>query len=126
MTVVLDASALLAYLQQEAGSKLVDALLSDALMASVNWAEVVQKSISAGVDVTGMRKDLQALGMRVEPFLPADGDTAGQLWASTRQLGLSLGDRACLSLGLRLGLPVVTCDRLWKQLALDLDIQVLR
>jgi ribonuclease VapC len=61
MTVVLDASALLAYLQQEAGSELVDALLSDALMASVNWAEVVQKSISAGVDVTGMRKDLQAL-----------------------------------------------------------------
>jgi ribonuclease VapC len=87
MTVVLDASALLAYLQQEAGSELVDALLSDALMASVNCAEVVQKSISAGVDVTGMREDLQALGMRVEPFLPADGDTAGQLWASTRQLG---------------------------------------
>ena len=78
MTVVLDASALLAYLQQEAGSELVDALLSDALMASVNWAEVVQKSISAGVDVTGMREDLQALGMRVEPFLPADGGTAGQ------------------------------------------------
>lgn len=48
MTVVLDASALLVYLQQEAGSELVDALLSDALMASVNWAEVVQKSISAG------------------------------------------------------------------------------
>ena len=87
---------------------------------------MVQKSISAGVDVTGMREDLQALGMRVEPFLPADGDTAGQLWASTRQLGLSLGDRACLSLGLRLGLPVVTCDCIWKQLALDLDIQVLR
>lgn len=34
MTVVLDASALLAYLQQEAGSELVDALLSDALMAT--------------------------------------------------------------------------------------------
>ena len=126
MTVVLDASALLAYLQQEAGAELVDAVLSEAHMASVNWAEVVQKSLSAGVDVVGMREDLQALGLRVEPFLPTDGDTAGQLWASTRQLGLSLGDRACLSLGLRLGLPVLTCDRAWSQLPLALEIQVLR
>ena len=126
MTVVLDASALLAYLQQEAGAELVDAVLSEAHMASVNWAEVVQKSLSAGVDVVGMREDLQALGLRVEPFLPTDGDTAGQLWASTRQLGLPLGDRACLSLGLRLGLPVLTCDRAWSQLPLALEIQVLR
>ena len=76
--------------------------------------------------MVGMREDLQALGLRVDPFLPTDGDTAGQLWASTRQLGLSLGDRACLSLGLRLGLPVLTCDRAWSQLPLALEIQVLR
>jgi ribonuclease VapC len=126
MTVVLDASALLAYLQQEAGSEPVDALMADALMVSVNWAEVVQKLVSAGVNVDGMREDLQALGLRVEPFLPGDGDRAGRLWSSTRQLGLSLGDRACLSLGLRLGLKVVTCDRAWAQLPLDLEIELLR
>ncbi len=44
-----------------------------------------------------MLEDLQALGMKLEPFLPVDGTTAGQLWAPTRQLGLSLSDRACLS-----------------------------
>lgn len=126
MTVVLDASALLAYLLQEPGGDVVDGLLNDARMASVNWAEVVQKSLSAGVDVAGMREELLTLGMQVEPFLAVDGECAGQLWPLTRQQGLSLGDRACLSLGLRLGLTVVTCDRAWAQLPLELEVQVLR
>jgi ribonuclease VapC len=126
MAVVLDASALLAYLREEPGAGVVDGLLADAHMASVNWAEVVQKSLSAGVDVDGMQEDLQALGMRVEPFLPVDGEWAGRLWPLTRQQGLSLADRACLSLALRLGLTVVTCDRAWAQLPLDLEVQLLR
>ena len=126
MTVVLDASALLAYLLQEPGAEVVDGLLSDARMTSVNWAEVVQKSLSAGVEVQGMREELQALGMQVEPFVAADGERAGQLWPLTRQHGLSVGDRACLSLGLRLGLKVVTCDRAWAELPLELEVQVLR
>lgn len=110
MTVVLDASALLAYLQQEPGAEVVDGLLSDARMTSVNWAEVVQKSLSAGVEVQGMRDELQALGMQVEPFLAADGERAGQLWPLTRQQGLT----------------VVTCDRTWAELPLELEVQVLR
>ncbi|NBW64139.1 MAG: PIN domain nuclease, partial [Synechococcaceae bacterium WB4_1_0192] len=119
-------SALLAYLLQEPGAEVVDGLLSDARMTSVNWAEVVQKSLSAGVEVQGMREELQALGMQVEPFVAADGERAGQLWPLTRQQGLSLGDRACLSLGLRLGLKVVTCDQAWAELPLELEVQVLR
>ena len=126
MAVVLDASALLAYLREEPGAEVVDGLMADAHMASVNWAEVVQKSLSAGVDVDGMQEDLQALGMRVEPFLPVDGERAGRLWPLTRQHGLSLADRACLSLGLRLGLTVVTCDQAWAQLPLALEVQLLR
>ena len=70
--------------------------------------------------------DLQTLGMRIEPFLPVDGERAGRLWPLTRRQGLSLGDRACLSLGLRLGLTVVTCDRAWAQLPIELEIQLLR
>lgn len=126
MAVVLDASALLAYLREEPGAEVVDGLLAEAVMASVNRAEVVQKALSAGVDVDGMQADLQALGMRVEPFLPVDGERAGRLWPLTRQQGLSLPDRACLSLGLRLGLTVVTCDRAWAQQPLNLEIQLLR
>jgi PIN domain nuclease of toxin-antitoxin system len=126
MTAVLDASALLAYLMDEPGSDVVDRVLAESLMSSVNWAEVVQKSIAAGVDVDGIRADLQSLGLTIEPFTAEDGETAGRLWVRTRNAGLSLGDRACLSLGLRTGLPVMTCDRAWASLKLSLDVQVIR
>lgn len=126
MTVVLDASALLAYLQDESGSDAVDGVLAESIISSVNWAEVVQKSLAAGVEVDGMLDDLQSLGLMVEPFTPDDGEMAGRLWEQTRQVGLSLGDRACLSLGLRLGVSVLTSDRAWATLDLSLDVQVIR
>lgn len=126
MTVVLDASALLAYLQDEPGGEIVDAVLPESVMSSVNWAEVIQKAIAAGVDVEGMRDDLQVLGLTIEPFSIEDGEMTGRLWEKTRSYGLSLGDRACLSLGWRLGVPILTSDRTWSSLSLSLNIQVIR
>ena len=126
MTLVLDASALLAYLQDELGGEAIEGVLAEAVMSSVNWAEVVQKSVAAGVVVEGMREDLAAVGLEIVSFAPEDGEMAGQLWLQTRQVGLSLGDRACLSLGMRLTVPVLTSDRVWATLGLPLDVQVIR
>ncbi len=126
MTVVLDASVLLAYLKDEPGVDRVDGVLAESVMSSVNWSEVVQKSIAARVEVDGILDDLPDLGLMVEPFTPEDGEMAGRLWEQTRQAGLSLGDRACLSLGLRLGVSILTCDRAWATLTLSLDVQVIR
>ena len=126
MTVVLDASAILAYLQDEPGSEVVDKLLAESVMSSVNWAEVVQKAIAAEVEIEGMLDELQALGLRIESFTPEDGELAGKLWQTTKHAGLSLGDRACLSLGLRLDVPVLTSDRAWSSLDISLDVQIIR
>ncbi len=126
MTVVLDASALLAYLKDEPGGDVVEAVLAESVISSVNWAEVIQKAIAVGVLVEGMLDDLQALGLVVEPFTPLDGEVAGRLWEQTRSFGLSLGDRACLSLGLRLNVPVLTADRTWANLTLSVDVRVIR
>jgi ribonuclease VapC len=41
---VLDASALLALLQQESGTEIVAAALQDSAISTVNWSEVLQKS----------------------------------------------------------------------------------
>ncbi|ELR97222.1 type II toxin-antitoxin system VapC family toxin [Gloeocapsa sp. PCC 73106] len=126
MTVVLDASALLAYLKGESGEEMVDNVLSESAISSVNWAEVVQKCLAAAVPIDGMIDDLQSLGLVVEAFTIEDGEITGRLWEQTRATGLSLGDRACLSLGLRLGVRVLTCDRAWSSLNLSLNINIIR
>ncbi len=109
---------MLAYLQQEPGWEAVDAIIADSVISSVNWAEVIQKAISHGVPVDGLRADVGALGLQVIPFTADDAETAGRLWQETKPYGLSLGDRACLSIGVRLGLPVLTEDRAWLKVTL--------
>ena len=126
MTTVLDASALLAYLKDEAGGDIVREVLSSATISTVNWAEVVQKAIALETDVDGMLEEMQELGLKIEPFTVEDGEKAGRLWTETKQYGLSLGDRACLSLGLRLEATVLTSDRVWNQLDVDVDIELIR
>ena len=126
MSCVLDASALLAFLQDEPGAVAVEQALSGSLLSSVNWSEVVQKSLVSGVDVCGMRQDVEALGVAILPFTTEEAEHAADLWPKTRRLGLSLGDHACLALALRTGSWVLTADRAWENLQLDLAIQVIR
>ena len=126
MTIVLDASALLAFLQNEAGSDQVEAALPEAVISSVNWAEVVQKSIAAGVNVDGLREDLEALGLKILPFTAEEAEIAAQLWQQTRSVGLSLGDRACLSVAIRLETVVLTADQIWTTLSLPIAVHSIR
>ena len=102
MSVVLDASALLAYLQGEPGGERVKAVLGQAVLSTVNWAEVIGKAREQEVETEGLQEDLASLGLTFEPFSTAQAEIAGRLKERTKRLGFSLGDRACLSLG---------CDR---------------
>lgn len=126
MKVVLDASAVLAFLQDEPGSDTVETEIAHSFISSVNWSEVVQKSINCGVEITGMREDMQVLGLTVVPFSAQDAELAAHLWQHTRHRGLSLADRACLGVAQRLELPVFTTDRMWAELGLPLDIRIVR
>ena len=110
----------------ERGAEIVEAALEGALVSTVNWAEVVQKSAARRVANEGMREEVLGTGVRFEVFTEQQAETTGNLWLRTRPLGLSLGDRACLSLALERSLPVLTADRAWKKLRLDLEIQVIR
>ena len=92
----------------------------------MNWSEVVQKSLARKVNIDGMREEFKALGLSIEPFDASQAEIASRLWSSSRKQGMSLGDRACLALAKEMSLPVLTADRAWKQLKLDLDIRILR
>jgi ribonuclease VapC len=59
-------------------------------------------------------------------FTDAHARTAGSLAHQTKSLGLSLGDRACLALGIHTGAPIYTADRAWKKLKLGVEIRFLR
>lgn len=124
--VVLDTSALLAYLHNEPGADLVEPHLEGAMVSTVNWAEVAQKALERGVAVERLRADIEALGLSLVPFGVVDAEAAARLWAETRYRGLSLGDRACLALGVVRGLSVLTADRAWRELDLGIPIQVVR
>jgi PIN domain nuclease of toxin-antitoxin system len=126
MKAVLDASALLAYLQDEPGCNAVEKVLEEACISTVNWCEVIQKSTAAGVDTAGLREDLETLGLAVLDFTSAHAEVAGKLWKQTKRYGLSLGDRACLSLGITMKLPVLTTDNEWKKPKLPVRVNVIR
>lgn len=123
---VLDASALLALLQNERGGATVEPLLDRSAISSVNWSEVLQKSLSRGILVDQLADELAALGLVVAPFTLEDAEQAARLWETTRHLGLSIADRACLALGLRIQAPVLTADRRWTALTLGLEIRPIR
>jgi ribonuclease VapC len=123
---VVDASALLAMLHAEPGADIVETALEEGAISTVNWSEVQQRSLARGIDVADLRGDMEALGLAIMPFTVEDAEQAAQLWSTTRHLGLSLGDRACLGLAQRLGLPALTADRAWLDLDVGIRVQTIR
>ncbi|HMC39026.1 MAG TPA: type II toxin-antitoxin system VapC family toxin [Acidimicrobiales bacterium] len=128
MSVVLDASAVICLLHDEPGADQVRGELDGARMSAVNWTEVLQKVVHAGDP--GIAGDLEpwaaAVGLSVSNFTVDDARVAARLRAPTRELGLSLGDRACLALAERLAMPVLTADRVWAGLSVASEIRVIR
>ena len=112
MTVVLDASALLAFLQDESGADAVEASLADgAVCGAANWSEVAQKVLAAGRDWDLVRALLVSYEVRVEPVTADDAEWAAHRWRPGE--GLSLGDRLCLGLAERIDVEVLTADATW-------------
>ena len=91
-------NAVLAYLRDESGSETIPYWMSPRFRASgPRWC---RDPIAGGVEIDGLRDDMEALGLSILPFTPEEAETAGRLWLETRSCGLSLGDRPCLSLSL--------------------------
>jgi ribonuclease VapC len=128
--VVLDASAVLAYLQDETGCGKVHEVLAEGkgIMSAVNEAEVVGKLLEAGLTELSVKSVMANLELQIEAFDDEQAWETGKLRLSTREIGLSLGDRDCLALALAYvkKLPVITADKQWDKLEMDLKIIQLR
>jgi len=124
---VLDASALLAVINAEPGAeKLTPDLLAGAVGSAVNLAEVQTKLVSRGWTSDQAWEDATSPLREVLPFDEEQARMAGDLLIQTRHLGLSLGDRACLALGIALKVPVYTAEKAWKKVKVGVRIHVIR
>ena len=125
--IVLDASAILAVIHKEPGhEKLTAGLLAKAVASAVNLAEVQSKLVARGWSCDEAWEDATSPVQQVVPFDEEHARIAGDLALHTRHLGLSLGDRACLALGMALKAPVYTADTRWRSLGLGVRVHALR
>lgn len=123
---ILDASAVLALLHNEAGADRILPLVGRAVLSAVNAAEVQEKLVRLGIERQAAWDVVTGTVQEVIAFDAKQAEIAGNLVAQTSPLGLSLGDRACLALGKVLRLPVYTADRVWKDLRAGVEINLIR
>jgi ribonuclease VapC len=129
VTVVLDASALLAFLRDEPGADVVAEVLDvwivsggppAAIVSTVNWVEVAERVADPRV------LDDLASTVGLVPLDRLVAEAAGGLRAVTRPLGLSLADRVCLALGKARGVPVLTADTAWGDADVGVEVRLIR
>lgn len=121
---VLDASVLLGVLFQEVALEVVP--LEGSAVSAVNWSEVLQVAVRRGADVAGLGDAIGAEGVVIVPFSAEHAASAAALSPHTRVAGLSLADRACLALAESLSVPALTADRAWRDVAVGVEVVLVR
>lgn len=124
--IVLDASAVLAFVLAEDGGGRVRDDAKGAAISAVNWAEVVERALASSVDASSMRRVFEGMGTTVVPVDAEQAEYAARLREPTRGLGLSLADRFCFALAARRGSAVVTADRAWASVDVGVEVRLIR
>jgi PIN domain nuclease of toxin-antitoxin system len=123
---VLDASALLAFLNSEPGAEIVRSVLHDAVISAVNYSEILKKTIERNGSAERVSGIIRDLAVGIIPFDEAHASAAAAIYPETKPFGLSLADRACMALGLQRRATVLTTDGKWKLVKLSLKLKLIR
>ena len=124
--IVVDASAILALINNEKGKELVEETLSRAIVSAINFSEVITVTNRNGLneqEVTGLLKNIFP---HIIDFNYEQAFIAASLDKDTKRFGLSLGDRSCLALAKYIKCPVITADKDWQKLNIGIDIKLIR
>ncbi|AWI91975.1 VapC toxin family PIN domain ribonuclease (plasmid) [Methylobacterium sp. DM1] len=126
-SVVFDTSAVIALLRGEPGAALVASRVGQAAMSAVNLQELVKALILRGVTLSVIEEMVQELRLDLHAHDREAAFAAARLTEVTRHHGSGLGDRTCMALAIKLGVPVLTTDRAWAKLTIpDLTVEVVR
>lgn len=123
---VLDASALLAFVNGERGGDLVAEHLAEAVISSVNFSEAIAKLVARNLPLAEAVRLIGHTEITVIDFDRSLAEIAGGLIVHTKRFGLSFADRACLALAGRENVQALTADRAWARLTVGVDIRVIR
>ena len=130
---ILDASVVLAYLQQEQGQDRVEAALDagECWLTAVNLCEGLGKLCEKGMPLPEAQSAIDDLGLAVMNFDAELAGLAASLRVKTKPIGASLGDRACLSLAEQTAkthetVVVYTAEQTWVKLKWPFKVVVIR
>lgn len=122
----------MALIHKENGQSAVAAALAGrSAISVVNWAEVLSKVAERGGDPVALELDYRESGfigrtLVIEGMTEADCVQVARLRPLTIRQGMSLADRACLALAVRLGVPALTTDRSWAEAEIEAEVQLIR
>ena len=123
---VLDSSALLAFLLRERGHDVVSLALPAGLISAVNYSEVLARIAREQISARTLHPKISQYGLTVVEFDTAQAVVAGEIRDRARQHGIGLADCCCMALAIHRALPVLTGDHAWANLGLDLSIEMFR
>lgn len=126
MSVILDASAMLALIFDETGAEIVAPQARTSRILSVNFSEVLQRVISIDGNPERAEEAADRLEIGIVLFDRRLARITAELREKTSFMGASFADRACLALGLVTRLPILSSDQDWRKLDLGIDIRMIR
>lgn len=122
--IVFDSSALIA---KEPGYESVRQNLKHAIISSVNIAEVYKYCIEVqNLTEDDCRNLIKLSGIKIIDFCEEQALITAKIIKKTKQYGLSLGDRGCIALAMLRNYPILTCDKIWQKVDLDVEFIMAR
>ena len=125
-SVVLDASAMIAFLRGEPGADSVAKRFSGALISTMNYSEVLKKTIEVGGSADTVRVHMSALPISIVAFDIEQAVSTAALYPLVKPIGLSFADRACLNLAIRHNAVVLTTDKRMGETSAPVKVQLIR
>ncbi len=121
---VLDTSAIMAMILEESGADIAVQFADRAAVSANIIAEVATKLFERGMKLADVKRDILQFRFDVHSVDEAMSIAIGALRPLTKSAGLSLGDRSCLALAAKLGLPAITADKAWASIADAVGVEV--
>ncbi len=125
--IVFDSSALIMLFAKEKGYEIIKQRMKNAIISSVNIAEVYKYCIEVqNLSEEDCRSLIKLSGIKIIEFCEEQALITAKIIKRTKHYGLSLGDRACIALAMLNNHPILTCDKIWQKVDIDIEFIMAR